>query len=547
MNIDNQTDITNNIQNNYLTNEIADNNNIGTNIPHSLPLNSSNYEYVTKGRKTLYNSTHLNLESPKKQNPSRSKRLSLLNKGNKDNNMYNKNIELFSFGKEMFNSNKKLRKKNNEQSKSLNLNYKLLIKRIANQLRKRVKLPTCKIIKVYQPYRELILRIARGIKKTSKKYNNKEINKNNDRDKYEISLILKEENNKSKQKEINLQPKEKQEREDNINYLLSIDDTSQNINFINDFEKFIEINNIEISDTKIPSFKNENNKYLLTNLFFWIKFIKYICQKFKNNLSFFNFMNFVEVFYNWIDMDKYDLNIFNKLIIEQMELAFDKVAINNFLLIHKLKSIDELFLRYKIMNNFKEAKKRENCQCPSCQNIKQQVINYNKKNTFISYSEENNFNYVNKVIKFPETKTIFDDKYIGLSIDNLNNNNNDNEFKNNIIPEFFRWSREIKQPKNIIPEKILQYNDDKKITDFFVYTKIQRSAKKEKEKKEDEKSANKSIKKSVNKSSSKKKKKNKSISNEKKRKKSGIKNNKKGKKRSHYSTKEIFELINMEE
>ena len=547
MNIDNQTDITNNIQNNYLTNEIADNNNIGANAPHSLPLNSSNYEYVTKGRKTLYNSTHLNLESPKKQNPSRSKRLSLLNKGNKDSNMYNKNIELFSFGKEMFNSNKKLRKKNNEQSKSLNLNYKLLIKRIAAQLRKRVKLPTCKIIKVYQPYRELILRIARGIKKTSKKYNNKEINKDNDRGKYGVSLILKEENNKSKQKEINLQPKERKEQEDNINYLLSIDDTSQNINFINDFEKFIEINNIEISDTKIPSFKNENNKYLLTNLFFWIKFIKYICQKFKNNLSFFNFMNFVEVFYNWIDMDKYDLNIFNKLIIEQMELAFDKVAINNFLLIHKLKSIDELFLRYKIMNIFKEAKKRENCQCPSCQNIKQQVINYNKKNTFISYSEENNFNYVNKVIKFPETKTIFDDKYIGLSIDNLNNNNNDNEFKNNIIPEFFRWSREIKQPKNIIPEKILQYNDDKKITDFFVYTKIQRSAKKTKEKKEDEKSANKSIKKSVNKSSSKKKKKNKSISNEKKRKKSGIKNNKKGKKRSHYSTKEIFELINMEE
>ena len=424
MNIDHQTDITNNIENNYLTNEIADNNNIGTNIPHSLPLNSSNYEYVTKGRKTLYNSTHLNLESPKKQNPSRSKRLSLLNKGNKDNNMYNKNIELFSFGKEMFNSNKKLRKKNNEQSKSLNLNYKLLIKRIAAQLRKRVKLPTCKIIKVYQPYRELILRIARGIKKTSKKYNNKEINKDNDSGKYGVSLILKEENNKSKQKEINLQPKERKEQEDNINYLLSIDDTSQNINFINDFEKFIEINNIEISDTKIPSFKKENNKYLLTNLFFWIKFIKYICQKFKNNLSFFNFMNFVEVFYNWIDMDKYDLNIFNKLIIEQMELAFDKVAINNFLLIHKLKSIDELFLRYKIMNNFKEAKKRENCQCPSCQNIKQQVINYNKKNTFISYSEENNFNYVNKVIKFPETKTIFDDKYIGLSIDNLNNNNN---------------------------------------------------------------------------------------------------------------------------
>ena len=38
--------------------------------------------------------------------------------------------------------------------------YKLLIKKISTQLKKRVKLPTCKIIKVYESYRILIKRIA---------------------------------------------------------------------------------------------------------------------------------------------------------------------------------------------------------------------------------------------------------------------------------------------------------------------------------------------------------------------------------------------------
>ena len=46
--------------------------------------------------------------------------------------------------------------------------YKLLIKKISTQLKKRVKLPTCKIIKVYESYRILIKRIASALKQSIK-------------------------------------------------------------------------------------------------------------------------------------------------------------------------------------------------------------------------------------------------------------------------------------------------------------------------------------------------------------------------------------------
>ena len=95
------------------------------------------YDYVTKKRDNLYNTSLVNLQSLKKQNP-------------------NKRIELVK---------KEIKIENNNNS-----NYQLLIKRIAAQLRHRVRLPTSKIIKVYEPYRTLIMRIANGIKKTAKKF-----------------------------------------------------------------------------------------------------------------------------------------------------------------------------------------------------------------------------------------------------------------------------------------------------------------------------------------------------------------------------------------
>ena len=46
--------------------------------------------------------------------------------------------------------------------------YKLLVKRIAMQLKKRIKFPTCKILKIYQSYRNLIKKIANELNKSRK-------------------------------------------------------------------------------------------------------------------------------------------------------------------------------------------------------------------------------------------------------------------------------------------------------------------------------------------------------------------------------------------
>lgn len=47
--------------------------------------------------------------------------------------------------------------------------YKLLVKKIALLLKKRIHFPTCKIVKIYEPYRQLIKRIADSLKNSLKK------------------------------------------------------------------------------------------------------------------------------------------------------------------------------------------------------------------------------------------------------------------------------------------------------------------------------------------------------------------------------------------
>ena len=284
-------------------------------------LNSINPQFITKGRKTVINSSNINLLSPKKENPTISQRMSLLRKHDKDIKMNFTNTELFSFGKPNINSSKNLKKRKNDANN--NIKYKQLIKRISSQLKKRVKLPTCKIIKIYKSYRELIFRIAEGIKRTSKNINKNNINFQKEREKFGISLISKEKINNSKNSISN--SKRRKEKEDNINLLINIDDTLEDVNFMNNFENFLLANDIMISiDTKSPSFNNGNNKYLLSNLDFWIKYIKYLCLKYKTELNFYNFTSLIELFYIWIDNNKCDSNIFNKLIIQQIELLFDK-------------------------------------------------------------------------------------------------------------------------------------------------------------------------------------------------------------------------------
>ena len=202
------------------------------------------YDYVTKKRDNLYNTSLVNLQSPKKQNP-------------------NKRIELVK---------KEIKIENNNNSK-----YQLLIKKIAAQLRHRVRLPTSKIIKVYESYRTLIMRIAHGIKKTAKnlnywnklgsdKFEEDQINK--EKKIFGITLMKKEQKNS----------KSLIEDKENIKLLSEISDSDLNVDFVNEFEKYLGKNNIEIlKESKLPTFKNEKNEYLLANIQFWKKYINFIC------------------------------------------------------------------------------------------------------------------------------------------------------------------------------------------------------------------------------------------------------------------------------
>ena len=333
---------------------------------------STTYEFITKKRNNLYNNSLLKLQSPKKQNP-------------------NKRIDIVK---------KEIKLENN------NSNYQLLIKRIAKQLKHRVRLPTSKIIKVYEPYRTLIMRIAHGIKKTAKNLNYwnklgsdkfKEDQINKEKNIFGITLMKKEQKNS----------KSLIEDKENIKLLSEISDSDLNVDFVNEFEKYLGKNNIEIvKESKLPSFKNEKNEYLLANIQFWKKYINFICLKYREEMTLFNFINLLEEFYLWVK-DPDDAIFFNKLILQKIQFIFEQNIINDFLLTHKLKKLDDLFARYKIIDNkkakFKEMKVEDNCECPSCQVMKEKSIN-------------------SETIKFPESGIKYKSKnskitdYYGLSI-----------------------------------------------------------------------------------------------------------------------------------
>lgn len=381
------------------------------------------------------------------------------------------------------------RKKSSKTKFKKNPNYILLIKRIAAQLKKRIKFPSCKIIKIYQPYRTLILRIAKAIKLTAKNMNfwNNSNSSNNiikeninqDREKYGIGLMTKE------QKYNIASNKLSAEDEENIKILLNINDSNLNVNFMNEFEDYLGNNNIEIlKETKLPTFKIEKNKYLLTNINFWKKYINFICLKFKNDLSFFIILNLIDEFYRWVN-NQNDSNIFIKLIIQKIEFLFEQNQINDFLLTHKLKNLDDLFARYKNIDNKNETqleiKLSENCQCPTCQDLKEKY--YNKES-----------------IKFPESKK---------------------KSKDLKITDYYTYSIKMRPSKIQTTKKLKPINEDQKILDFFNYTQIkQKKGKKNNEKKKP---------KSKSRSKSKKSHKNKTKKNS-----------------TNDKLKEIYDLLNLE-
>ena len=90
--------------------------------------------------------------------------------------------------------NKVVKEEENDNNYRNNQEYKTAIKRIANTLKKRVKLPKCKLFKFYIAYRLLILKIVKGIKNNTKKLNFLEKLENN-KTEQEINQIQKIDSN----------------------------------------------------------------------------------------------------------------------------------------------------------------------------------------------------------------------------------------------------------------------------------------------------------------------------------------------------------------
>ena len=116
-----------------------------------------------------------------------------------------------------------------------------------------------------------------------------------------------------------------------------------------------------------------------------------------------------------------------------------------FLLIHKLENLEDLFSRYKTMNtpHVKEFKISENCECSTCREMKRRALTAKK---------------------FPLSKTLLDNESKGFSV-------NPKLDKDSKITDFFRCSIKLRPSKIKTQSKFVQYNTDKKIVDYFKFLK----------------------------------------------------------------------------
>ena len=308
-------------------------------------------------------------------------------------NLLDMNLTKAGESKTKINQRNNLLKKNKD-----NIAYKLLIKKIAFQLKKRTKLPKCKIFKFYLSYRLLVQRIAKRLKATAKKLNFWEKNDiemtMQDVDQIQeiastaIKIIQKQgkknqrkknitssgrQKNKSPKVKLTLLKKSEEEKlnkdKNNINMIVeykkgknklttilnnlkNIQVNKKDMNtFMKKFGAFMQDNNIEIiRDNKLPRFTHNEDEFLLTQKGFWIKYIIYISEKYKNELNLFIFINFIEQFYLWCKDpgDSMDFIVEIKL---QIYKIFDEQKINDFLSINKLEKLDQLFERYKNLNS----------------------------------------------------------------------------------------------------------------------------------------------------------------------------------------------------
>ena len=368
------------------------------------------------------------------------------------------------------------KKKENNRN---NIKYKMLIKKIANILKKRIKFPKCKIFKFYLKYRQSVIKIANKLKKTAKhinfwdkylanitekeinqiqeiastackiieaggqkKVNKKKLSSSNkkSRKNIKVNVSILERNNEKELHNKNDNDNNKYEINKHLDFLKNLNENNDTY-FIKEFSSFLENNNIKICpESKLPLFMNDNNKLLLSQKEFWIKYIIFISKKYKNDLTMYNYIFFIEQFciwnYNSIANDE-----FNKEIKKQISLVFNEEIVNKFFISNKIKDLDGLFEKYKNIhiNNTKyreikldgEDNKDKICDCSTCANkgFIDKIINYNKTNNEISFAKNNNLSYLNEnVIKFDKIK-IKKDEHNEISILSKKDEENENIFK----------------------------------------------------------------------------------------------------------------------
>jgi len=431
------------------------------------------------------------------------------------------NFTKASESKTKINQRDNLLKKNNLPFLTNNNSYKLLIKKIAYQLKRRTKLPKCKIFKFYSSYRTLILRIAKQLKSTANRFNFWEKKENEitlqDVDQIQeiastaIKLIQKQgkknqkrknvgssgrKNKKSPKPKLTLLKKSEEERLNKINSnikIINIDDENNSdkilnqlkkieinkddINmFIKQFNSFLTENNIEIMrETKLPNITSNQNVYLLNHKEFWIKYIIYISERYKNELNIYNFLNFIEQFFLWSKTPGDNMDFIVEIKI-QMYKTFDEEKINNFLSMNKLNNFDQLFERYKNFNidNNNNEKYIEvkidinNCTCPLCTNqvlIQKKVSEFNNINNEIIFSQKNNFYLPSQssYIKFDKNKTLHNNGEVNIEYSIISNKYYDNNvfnFLNKI--EKGKLESEKKKKRNTSTKKKSEKKSEKK-------------------------------------------------------------------------------------
>ena len=431
------------------------------------------------------------------------------------------NFTKASESKTKINQRENLLKKNNLPFLNNNNSYKLLIKKIALQLKRRTKLPKCKIFKFYSSYRTLILRIAKQLKRTATRFNFWEKKENEitlqDVDQIQeiastaIKLIQKQgkknqnkrnvgssgrKNKKSPKPKLTLLKKSEEEKLNKINNnikIINIDDENNtekilnqlkkieinknDINtFIKHFNSFLNENNIEIMrETKLPIFTDNKNEYLLYHKDFWIKYIIYISERYKNELNIYNFLNFIEQFFLWSQTPGDNMDFIVEIKI-QMYKTFDEEKINNFLSMNKLNNFDQLFERYKYFNSNNNNEEKyievkidiDNCTCPLCTNqelIQKKVADFNNINNEIIFSQKNNFSLPSQssYIKFDKNKTLHNNGEVNIEYSIISNKYYDNNvfnFLNKI--EKGKLESEKKQRRNTSTKKKSEKKSEKK-------------------------------------------------------------------------------------